>query len=67
MVCPAGHIYFEVSLRLSLVEVKSSMGPTVGTISWTARVSVARLNLKEAAGKTLTRRKGIAYEANISD
>jgi hypothetical protein len=43
------------------------MGPTVGTISRTARVSVVRLNLKEAAGKTLARRTGIAYEANMSD
>ena len=43
------------------------MGPTVGTISWTARVSVVRPNLKEAAGKALARRTGIAYEAVMSD
>ena len=35
----------------------------VGTDSRTARVSVARRNLKEAAGKVLARRTGIAYEA----
>jgi hypothetical protein len=35
----------------------------VGTVSWTARVSVARRNLKEAAGKILARRTEIAYEA----
>jgi hypothetical protein len=44
-----------------------SMGPTAGTISRTARVSVVRLNLKEAAGKALARRTGIAYEAVMSD
>jgi hypothetical protein len=43
------------------------MGPTVGTISWTARVSVVRLNPKEAAGKTLARRTEIAYEAVMPD
>ena len=43
------------------------MGPTAGTISRTARVSVVRLNLKEAAGKTLARRTEIAYEAAMSD
>jgi len=36
------------------------MDPTAGTISRTARVSVVRLNLKEAAGKTPARRIGIA-------
>ncbi len=46
---------------------KSSMDPAAGTISRTARVSVVRLNLKEAAGKTLARRIGIAYEAVMSD
>jgi len=46
---------------------KSSMDPTAGTISRTARVSVVRLNLKEAAGKTLARRIGIAYKAVMSD
>jgi len=35
----------------------------VGTDSRTARVSAARRNLKEAAGKILARRTGIAYEA----
>jgi hypothetical protein len=39
------------------------MDPTGGTISRTARVSIARWNLKEAAGKTLARRTEIAYEA----
>ena len=39
------------------------MDPTGGTISRTARVSIARWNLKEAAGKALARRTGIAYEA----
>jgi len=32
---------------------KSSTGPTGGTVSRTARVSTARWNLKEAAGKAL--------------
>jgi hypothetical protein len=39
---------------------KFSAGPTGGTASWTARVSTARWNLKEAAGKTLARRTGTA-------
>ena len=39
------------------------MNPTGGIVSWTARVSTARWNLKEAAGKTLARRTEIAYEA----
>ncbi len=46
------------------------MGPTAGTISRTARVSVVRLNLKEAAGKTLARRIPMnigTYEAVMSD
>src|SRR6266568_6734947 len=38
----------------------------VGTISRTARVSVARRNLKEAAGKVPARRTEIAYEAVTS-
>ena len=38
----------------------------VGTDSRTARVSTARWNLKEAAGKTPARRTGIAYEAVTS-
>ena len=42
---------------------KSSTGPVRGTVSQTARVFTARWNLKEAAGKTLVRRTGIAYEA----
>jgi hypothetical protein len=67
VVCPAGHTYLEVRLWLRLAEVKSSTGPTVGTVSRTARVSAVRLNLKEAAGKTLARRTGIAYEAVMSD
>ena len=39
------------------------MDPTGGTISRTARVSIVRWNLKEAAGKALARRIEIAYEA----
>jgi len=46
---------------------KSSTGPTGGTVSRTARVSIARWNLKEAAGKALARRTGIAYEAVMLD
>jgi hypothetical protein len=38
----------------------------VGTDSRTAKVSVVRRNLKEAAGKVLARRTGIAYEAGTS-
>jgi hypothetical protein len=38
----------------------------VGTDSRTARVSGATRNLKEAAGKVLARRTGIAYEAVTS-
>ena len=33
--------------------LKSNTGPARGTVSRTARVSIARWNLKEAAGKTL--------------
>jgi hypothetical protein len=43
------------------------MGPTAGTISRTARAATARWSLKEAAGKTLARRTGIAYEAVMPD
>jgi hypothetical protein len=39
------------------------MDPTGGTISRTARVSTARWNLKEVAGKALARRTETAYEA----
>ena len=46
---------------------KSSTDPTGGTVSRTARVSAARRNLKEAAGKTLARRTEIAYEAAAPD
>ncbi len=46
---------------------KSPTGPAAGTVSWTARASVARRSLKEAAGKALARRTGIAYEAYVSD
>jgi hypothetical protein len=42
---------------------ESSTGPTGGTVSRTAKVSTARWNLKEAAGKALARRTEIAYEA----
>src|SRR5688572_33259006 len=41
----------------------SPTNPTGGIVSWTARVSIARWNLKEAAGKALARRTEIAYEA----
>ncbi len=46
---------------------KSSTDPTGGTVSRTARVSIARWNLKEAAGKALARRTEIAYEASMWD
>ena len=42
---------------------KSATGPTRGTVSRTARVSIARWNLKEAEGKALARRTEIAFEA----
>jgi len=38
----------------------------VGTVSRAARVSGATRNLKEAEGKILARRTGIAYKAVIS-
>ena len=43
---------------------KPSTGPARGTVSRTARVSTVRWNLKEAEGKALARRTGIAYEAD---
>ena len=43
------------------------MGPTAGTISRTARADIARGGMKEAAGKSLARRTGIAYKAAMSD
>jgi len=48
----------------SIWRCKSSTGPTGGTVSRTARVSIVRWNLKEAAGKALARRTEIAYEAS---
>jgi len=39
------------------------MNPAGGIVSRTARVSIARWNLKEAAGKTLVRRTETTYEA----
>ena len=42
---------------------KSPTGPTRGTVSRTAKVSTVRWNLKEAEGKALARRTGIAYKA----
>ena len=39
----------------------------MGTVSRTARVSIARWNLKEAAGKTLARRTETRYEASVLD
>jgi len=47
--------------------LKSPTGPAAGTVSWTARVSTARWNLKEAAGKSLARRTETAYEAAMPD
>jgi len=44
--------------------LKSNAGPARGTASRTARVSIARWNLKEAAGKTLVRRTETTYEAH---
>ncbi len=41
------------------------MHPVRGSISRSARVSVARRNLKEAAGKTLAQRTESAYEAAL--
>jgi hypothetical protein len=41
------------------------MPPAGGSMSRTARVSIARWNLKEAAGKALARRTGSAYEADV--
>ena len=46
---------------------KSNAGPARGTASRTARVSIARWNLKEADGKALVRRTEITYEANARD
>jgi hypothetical protein len=46
---------------------KSRTGPARGTVSCTARVSIARWNLKEAGGKALVRRTGSRYEANARD
>ena len=47
--------------------VKVSHEPDRGIVSRTARVSIARWNLKEAAGKTLARRTEIVYEAPTLD
>jgi hypothetical protein len=46
---------------------KSPIDPAGGTVSRTARVSTARWDLKEAAGKALARRTETAYEAAILD
>gem|GEM_PF-3584107 len=48
---PAGRTYLGVRLRPKSAEVKSPAGPVRGTVSRTARGSIARWNLKEAAGK----------------
>jgi hypothetical protein len=45
------------------LEVKVLYEPDRGIVSQTARVSIVRWNPKEAAGKMLTRRTEIAYEA----
>ena len=47
--------------------LKSNAGPARGTVSRTARVSIARWNLKEAVSKTLVRRTGSTYEAAAAD
>jgi len=46
---------------------KSPADPVEGTAGDTARVSIVRWNLKEAAGKSLARRTGSAYEAAMLD
>ena len=43
------------------------MSPTRGIISRTAKVSIVRWNLKEAAGKTLARLTGSGFEASMRD
>ena len=43
--------------------VEVPIDPARGTVSRTARVSTVRWDLKEAAGKALARRTGIAYKA----
>ena len=47
--------------------LKSHAGPARGTASCTARVSIARWNLKEAGGKALVRRTETRYEAKVRD
>jgi hypothetical protein len=47
--------------------LKSNAGPARGTASRTARVSIARWNLKEAVSKTLVRRTASTYEAAAAD
>jgi hypothetical protein len=49
------------------LEVKVLYRPTGGTVSRTARVSIARWNLKEAAGKALVLQTEIAYKAVMPD
>ena len=44
--------------------LKSNAGPARGTASRTARGSIVRWNPKEAAGKTLVRRRETTYEAH---
>ena len=46
--------------------LKSRTRPSAGSVSRTARVPIARWGLKEAAGKSLVRRTGSAYEAILS-
>ena len=60
-----GAIRFPVVANRMTWRCKSSTGPARGTVSRTARVSTARWDLKEAAGKALARRTGIAYEAVV--
>ncbi len=56
--CPAGHTYLEVKVLWARQREP---------LAQTARVSVVRLNPKEAAGKTLARRTEIVCEAVMSD
>ena len=62
----AGGVFFGCARQGALTwRCKSSADPTGGTASRTARAAIARWGLKEAAGKALARRTGIAYEAVV--
>ena len=60
-----GAIRYAVVANWMTWRCKSSTGPARGTVSRTARVSIVRWNLKEAAGKALARRTEIAYEGVV--